>query len=84
MLGDHLQLLIRLSQLVIASHKCFLVTTHNQIQNAGTVGKPDNDLGKCLGTELRNYLQHLPSRDNLAKELQSRFLWAMLKLVIDF
>lgn len=84
MLGDHLQLLIRLPELVITSHNCFLVTTHNQSQNKGIVGKPDNDLGKCLGTELRNYLQHLPSRDNLAIELQSRFVQATLKLVIDF
>lgn len=69
---------------MITSHNCFLVTTHNQSQNKGIVGKPDNDLGKCLGTELRNYLQHLPSRDNLAIELQSRFVQATLKLVIDF
>lgn len=69
---------------MIASHNCFLVTTHNQNQNRGIVGKLDNDLGKCLGTELRNYLQHLPSGDNLAIELQSKSVWATLKLVIDF
>lgn len=69
MLWDHLQLLIRLPQPVIASHNCFLVTTHNQSQNKGIVGKLDNDLGKCRGTELRNYLEHLPSRDNLAMKL---------------
>lgn len=35
--------------------------------------KPDNDIGKCLGTELRSYLQHLPARDNLETEVQSKF-----------
>lgn len=54
---------------MIASHNCFLVTTNNQSQNEGIVGKLDNDLGKCRGTEQRNYLEHLPSRDNLGIKL---------------